>query len=100
LQTPPPLCDFEQWINTEISETNKRLLKSLKEWDVERKERHERRLREEALEKERKQEEERRLEAEFKAYREKKLECVRCAKAAMEENPDAQRKGKWPRCTQ
>ena len=32
--------------------------------------------------------------------REKKLERVRRAKAAMEENPDAERKGKWPRCTQ
>jgi hypothetical protein len=27
-------------------------------------------------------------------------ECVRRAKAAMEENPDTQRKGKWPCCTQ
>jgi hypothetical protein len=100
LQTPPPLCDFEQWIDTEISETNKRLLKSLKEWDAERKERHERRLREEALENERKEEEEMRLEAEFRADREKKLDRVHRAKAAMEKNPDAQRKGKWPRCTQ
>jgi hypothetical protein len=32
--------------------------------------------------------------------REKKLERVRRAKAAMEENPDAHKKGKWPRCTQ
>jgi hypothetical protein len=99
LQTPPPLCDFEQWIDTKISETNKRLLKSLKEWDAERKKRHERRLREEALEKERKEEEEMRLEAEFRADREKKLDRMRHAKAAMEENPDAQRKRKWPRCT-
>ena len=32
--------------------------------------------------------------------REKKLERARRAKATMEENPDALRKGKWPRCTQ
>jgi hypothetical protein len=32
--------------------------------------------------------------------REKKVERVRRAKVAMEENPDAQKKGKWPRCTQ
>jgi hypothetical protein len=32
--------------------------------------------------------------------REKKLERARRAKAAMEENPDALRKEKWPRCTQ
>jgi hypothetical protein len=94
MQTPPPLCDFEQWIDTEISETNKRLLKRLKEWDAERKERHERRLIEEALEKECKEEEEMRLEAKFRADREKKLDRVRRSKAAMEENPDAQRKGK------
>jgi hypothetical protein len=32
--------------------------------------------------------------------REKKVERVRRAKVAMEENPNAQKKGKWPRCTQ
>ena len=32
--------------------------------------------------------------------REEKLECVRRTKAALEDNPDALRKGKWPRCTQ
>jgi len=26
LQTPPPLCDFKQWIDTEIKESDKRLL--------------------------------------------------------------------------
>ena len=36
LQNPPPLCDFEQWIDTEIKESDKRLLENLKEWDVER----------------------------------------------------------------
>ena len=36
----------------------------------------------------------------YRAEREKKLERVRRAKAVMEENPDAQRKGKWPCCTQ
>jgi hypothetical protein len=36
LQTPPPLCDFEQWIDTEIKESDKRLLQGLKEWDAER----------------------------------------------------------------
>jgi len=29
-----------------------------------------------------------------------KLERVHKAKEVMEKNPDAQRKGKWPRCTQ
>ena len=36
----------------------------------------------------------------YREEREKKLERARRAKAAMEENPDALRKGKWPRCTQ
>jgi hypothetical protein len=35
LQTPPPLCDFEQWIDIEIKESDKQLLQGLKEWDAE-----------------------------------------------------------------
>jgi hypothetical protein len=94
LQTPPLLCDFEQWIDTEIRESDKRLLQGMNEWDAEIKERYEQRLREEALQKEHKEEEERRHEAADRADREKKLERVRRAKAVMEANPDAQRKGK------
>jgi hypothetical protein len=45
LQTPPLLYDFEQWIDTEIRESNKRLLQGMKEWDAEIKERYEQRLR-------------------------------------------------------
>jgi hypothetical protein len=56
--------------------------------------------RKEAARKEHKEEEERRKYAAQQEEREKKLERVRRAKAAMEENPDAERKGKWPRCTQ
>nr|TKW32613.1 hypothetical protein SEVIR_2G178900v2 [Setaria viridis] len=63
----------------------------------ENKERMDKRLREEAAEKEHKEEEERRRLA---AERERKLERARRAKAAIEENPDALRKEKWPRCTQ
>lgn len=100
LQTPPPLCDFEQWIDTEISELNKRLLQSEKEFNAEVERRRELRRREEAMRREHKEEEERRRAAEDKAEREEKLERVRRAKAALEDNPDAQRKGKWPRCTQ
>ena len=60
----------------------------------------EKRRREEALEKEHKKEEERRRVASYREERERKLERALRAKAAMEENSDAQRKGKWPRCTQ
>ena len=45
LQTPPLLCDFEQWINTEIKESDKQHLEGLKEWDAEVKERFEQRRR-------------------------------------------------------
>jgi hypothetical protein len=44
--------------------------------------------------------EERRRVAAYREERERKLEHARRAKAATEENPDAQRKGKQPRCTQ
>ncbi|OQU78090.1 leucine-rich repeat-containing protein 59-like [Sorghum bicolor] len=98
--TPPPLCDFEQWIDTEVKESDKRLLQGLKEWDAERAEILEKRRREEAQKREHKEEEERRRVAAAREEREKKLERVRRAKAAIDENPDAQRKGKWPRCTQ
>jgi hypothetical protein len=100
LQTPLSLCDFEQWIDTEIKEADMRLLQGQKEWDTDRLEILEKRRIEEAAAKEHKEEEERRRVAACREKREKKLECVRRAKAVMEENPDAQKKGKWPHCTQ
>ncbi|KAF2912205.1 hypothetical protein DAI22_02g202000 [Oryza sativa Japonica Group] len=100
LMTPPPLCDFEQWIDTEIKPQNKERLEYMRQWDAERKEKIEQRRKEEAAEKEHKAEAERRRVAAYREERERKLERARRAKAAMEENPDAQRKGKWPRCTQ
>ena len=71
-----------------------------KKWEAERVERVEKRRQEEAAEKERQEEQQRRLIAERREEREWKLERARRAKAALEENPDALRKGKWPRCTQ
>ncbi|CAN6287807.1 unnamed protein product [Urochloa humidicola] len=100
LLTPPPLCDFEQWIDTEIKEEDKAWLERLKKWTAEDKELLERRRQAEEAEKERVAEMERRRAAEAREEMEKKLERIRRAKAAMEENPDALRKGKWPRCTQ
>ena len=35
LQTSPPLCDFEQWIDTEIKEYDKRYLELCKKWEAE-----------------------------------------------------------------
>jgi cephalosporin-C deacetylase-like acetyl esterase len=56
LQTPPPLCDFEQWIDTEIKEAYMQFLQGLNKWDAERLEILEKRRREEAAEKEHKEE--------------------------------------------
>jgi hypothetical protein len=60
LHTPPPLCDFEQWIDTKIKEEDKKYLRSMKEWEAERKESLEKRRQDEAAEKERKEEVEKR----------------------------------------
>ena len=98
--TPPPLYDFEQWIDTEIKPKDKEWMQKLLRWEAEDKEMIDRRRREEATEKEHKEEEERRRVAVYREEREKKLERARRAKATMEDNSDALRKGKWPCCTQ
>jgi hypothetical protein len=77
LQTPPPLCTFEQWIDTEIKEADMRLLRGLKEWDAERLEILEKRRREKAAAKEHKEDEERRRVTACREEREKELERVR-----------------------
>ena len=58
-----------------------------------------RRRGEEAIENEHKEEEERRRVATYREEREKNLKHACQVKVAMEENPDALRKKKWPRCT-
>jgi hypothetical protein len=75
-------------------------LENLKKWDAEDKERIEKRREELAVKQQRVDEQEMRRVAEYMEEKEKKLERARRAKDAMEENPDAFRKGKWPRCTQ
>jgi hypothetical protein len=88
LQTPPSLCDFEQWIDTEIKESNKESLQRMKEWE-ECRQRYEMRCKQEAAEKEHKEEEQRRKAAMAREERERKLERAHRAKATMKENPDA-----------
>ena len=100
MQTPPPLCDFEQWIDTEIKPKDKEWMHKLLRWEADDKEMMEKRRGEEAAKKEHKEEEERRRVAAYREEREKTLEHARRTKATMEENPDALRKKKWPRCTQ
>jgi hypothetical protein len=67
LQTCPPLCDFEQWIDTEIEPKDKEWIQKLLRWEAEDKEMMEKRRIKEAAEKEHNEEEERRRVA---AYRE------------------------------
>jgi len=69
-------------------------------WKAEDKEMMEKRREEEAAKKEHKKEEERRRVAAYREERKKKLQRVRRVKAAMEENPNALKKEKWPHCTQ
>ena len=83
LQTPPPLCDFEQWIDTEIKPEDKEWMQKLLRWEAEDKEMMEKRRREEATEKEHKEEEERRCVAAYREEREKKLERARRAKTTI-----------------
>ena len=89
MQTPPPLYDFEQWIDTEIKLEDKEWMQKLLRWEAEDKETMEKIRRDEALEKEHKKEEERRRVASHREERERKLERAQRAKAAMEDNPDA-----------
>ena len=51
LQTPPPLCDFEQWIDTEIKPEDKEWMQKLLRWEAEDKEMMEKRRGEEAAKK-------------------------------------------------
>jgi hypothetical protein len=85
-------------MDTKIKEEDKEYLQMIKEWDAQQ-ELWEKRCQVEVAEKERKEEVERRLAAQRREDREQKLEHVRRAKAAMEENPDVLRKGMWPRCS-
>ena len=75
-------------------------MENLKKWDAEDKERIEKRREELAVEQQQVDEQEVRRVAECREEKEKKLERARRAKDAMEENPDAFCKGKWPCCTQ
>ena len=45
LQTPPPLCDFEQWIDTEIKSEDNEWMQKLLRWEAEDKEMMEKRQR-------------------------------------------------------
>ena len=103
-KTPPALCDFMQWLDTEQSDFDKGIVESA---GREARERWFRMVEMEKREEKRKeQQEEIRIREEMRereavqareADRERKRERARRAKEA---GPDAIRKGKYPRCTQ
>ena len=77
LQTPPPLCDFEQWIDTKIKPEDKEWMQKLLRWEAEDKDMMEKRRGEEAAKKEHKKEKERRRVAAYREEREQKFERAR-----------------------
>jgi hypothetical protein len=103
-KTPPALCDFRQWLDTEQAQADKehvqrtarsaaeswqRMLRAEQEEEKRKAREEEVRARKEAAEREAAEARE--------ADRERKRERARRAKAA---GPEAIRKGKYPRCTQ
>ncbi|CAN6359045.1 unnamed protein product [Urochloa humidicola] len=103
-KTPPPLCDFFQWLDKEQSEEDKAYVE---EEASSARVRWQRMMHDEQQEEKRKKDQEdirKRMEdierqeaQEREAERERKRERARRAKAA---GPEAIRKGKYPRCTQ
>ncbi|CAN6200536.1 unnamed protein product [Urochloa humidicola] len=103
-KTPPPLCDFLQWLDTEQSDKDKahveqaassararwqRMMHEDQKEEKRKKDQEEIRKRMEEIERQEAQERE--------AERERKRERAHRAKEA---GPEAIRKGKYPRCTQ
>lgn len=103
-KTPPALCDFMQWLDTEQAQADKdhveRTARSAAEsWQQmlrAQEEQEKRKAREEEV-RARKEAAEREAAEAREADRERKRERARRAKAA---GPEAIRKGKYPRCTQ
>ena len=103
-QSPPPLCDFIEWIDKEIDPNVKQAVEFRERIDREARERRAEEREYENIQERRRVElrarleaVDRRLAAEREADRDKKRERARRAKAAAE---DASNKGKYPRCTQ
>ena len=103
-KSPPPLCDFVQWLDTEQSQEAKDHIERKARWAAQR---WQRMLHEEQMEEKRKkdQEEIQKRIAEVKCQKVEECEADREKKRerahhAMEAGPEAIRKGKYPRCTQ
>jgi hypothetical protein len=68
------LCDFEQWIDTDISQKDKEWLENLKKWDVKDKVRIKKRRDEFVTEQHRVEEEEIMCVVDFMEEKERKIE--------------------------
>uniref|UniRef100_A0A0E0LZE4 Zinc finger GRF-type domain-containing protein n=1 Tax=Oryza punctata TaxID=4537 RepID=A0A0E0LZE4_ORYPU len=94
-EVPPPLCDFVEWIDKEMSEFDKRLIKSWRERQEERQERQRQHAAKEKAERERREE----LEEKEERAEDHSRKLAR-AQRAKDAGSKAARKGKYPRCTQ
>ena len=104
VQSPPPLCDFIQWLDNDQNDSQKLWVDMNMRWRREAYARREYEQQQEELRLKREEEERMRKAAHDhtvaqarEAERARKRERARRAKAA---GPDALRKGKYPRCTQ
>ncbi|KAF2926592.1 hypothetical protein DAI22_06g139350 [Oryza sativa Japonica Group] len=92
---PPPLCDFVEWIDKEMTEFHKSMIQSWRERQEEREERQRQRAAKEKAERERREElEEKEERAEDRARK------LARAQRTKDTESEAARKGKYPRCTQ
>uniref|UniRef100_A0A0E0L1G2 Uncharacterized protein n=2 Tax=Oryza punctata TaxID=4537 RepID=A0A0E0L1G2_ORYPU len=103
-EVPPPICNFVEWIDKEMSEFDKRLIKSWRGRQEEREERQRQRAAKEKAERERREELELRDLARLNREKEERAEDrsrkLARAQRAKDAESEAARKGKYPRCTQ
>nr|BAX24933.1 hypothetical protein [Oryza punctata] len=103
-EVPPPICDFVEWIDKEMSEFDKRLIKSWRERQEEREDRQRQRAANEKAERERREELELRELARLNREKEERAEDrsrkLARAQRAKDAGSEAARKGKYPRCIQ
>uniref|UniRef100_A0A0E0L109 Uncharacterized protein n=1 Tax=Oryza punctata TaxID=4537 RepID=A0A0E0L109_ORYPU len=103
-EIPPPLCDFVEWIDKEMTEFVKSMIQSWRERQEEREERQRQRAAKEKAERERREELELRELARLNREKEERAKDrsrkLARAQRAKDAGSEAVRKGKYPRCTQ
>uniref|UniRef100_A0A0E0BYL8 At1g61320/AtMIF1 LRR domain-containing protein n=1 Tax=Oryza meridionalis TaxID=40149 RepID=A0A0E0BYL8_9ORYZ len=103
-EIPPPLCDFVEWIDKEMTNFHKSMIQSWHECQEEREEWQRQRAAKEKAERERREELELRELARKNREKEERAEDrarkLARAQRAKDAGSEAARKGKYPRCTQ